>query len=335
MRVLVLGGAGFLGRHVVAALAARGHDVAIGSRDCGRAARVATSLNVRAEFRPVRLEHLTVAGRWGAALAGVDVAVNCVGILRERGAATYERIHHLAPAALAADCAHRRVRLIHISALGLHEAARSRFIGSKLRGERAIQVSGAQFTIVRPSLLDGEGGYGARWLRAVARLPLHCVPIDAVGRIAVLDAGDAGRAIARLCEIGGGGAAYREVELGGPDSYTLDEHIAELRARLGRPAARVVRIPAPLARLASHACDLLHLSPFSFGHLELLRRDNVPAVNLLTLLLEALPRTVGARALPVTVPLMDGRGTASARGRASPRPIAIRDGENRSTARAP
>jgi uncharacterized protein YbjT (DUF2867 family) len=215
-----------------------------------------------------------------------------------------------------------------------NQAARSRFIGSKLRGEQAIHVSGAQFTIVRPSLLDGEGGYGARWLRAVARLPWHCIPAGAIGRIAVLDAGDAGRAIARLCEIGGG-AAYREVELGGPDQFTLDEYLATLRARFGQPAARVVRIPAPLARLASHVCDLLHLSPFSFGHLELLRRDNVPAVNLLPLLLEAPPRSVGAHALPVTVRLTDDRGTASARGRATPRPIAIRDGESRSIAQAP
>ena len=334
MRVLVLGGAGFLGRHVVSALAARGHHIVIGSRDSRRVAHVAASLNVRVGFRPVRFEQLTVSGCWDATLDGVDVAVNCVGILREWGAATYERIHHLAPAALAADCARRRVRLIHISALGLHDAARSRFIGSKLRGERAIEMSGAPFAIVRPSLLDGDGGYGARWLRAVARLPLHFVPIDAVGRIAVLDANDAGRAIARLCEIGGG-AAYREVELGGPARFTLDEHLGQLRARRGRPAARVVRIPATLARLASHACDLLHLSPFSFGHLELLRRDNVPAVNLLPLLLEAPARTVGGRAAPTTVPLKDDRGTASARGRASPRPNATRDGENRSTARAP
>lgn len=333
MRVLVLGGAGFLGRHVVAALASRGHDVVIGSRDGRRVARIAASLNVHPEFRLVRFEQLTVAGRFDAALGDIDVAVNCVGILRERGAATYERIHHLAPAALAADCARLHVRLIHISALGLNEAARSGFIGSKLRGEQAIKESGARFTIVRPSLLDGEGGYGARWLRALARLPLHCVPIDAVGRIAVLDAGDAGRAIVRLCEIGDD-ARYREVELGGSDWYTLEEHLARLRGRLGRCTARVVRISALPARLASHVCDLLHLSPFSFGHLELLRRDNVPAVNLLPLLLDAPPRPAGARVTPVGAPLMDGRGAASARGRATLRPIAIRDDGNRSIARA-
>jgi NADH dehydrogenase len=249
--------AGFLGRHVVAALCARGHVVVVGSRDGRRAARLCARLNVRASFRHVRFERLTAAGCWDAMLDDVDVAVNCVGILRERGAATFDRIHHLAPAALAADCARLDVRLIHVSALGLTSVARSRFISSKLRGEQALRDSAAEFTVVRPSLLDDDGGHGARWLRALARLPLHCVPADAVGRIAVLGAGAAGRAIARLCEIG---AAYREVDPGGP--------------------------------------GLAHVSPFSFGHLELLRRDNVPAVNLLPLLLEAPPRRVGAQISP-------------------------------------
>ncbi len=171
-------------------------------------------------------------------------------------------------------------------------------------------ASGAAFTIVRPSLLDGEGGYGARWLRALARLPLHCVPADATGRIAVLDAHDAGAAIARLCEIGGG-AAYREVELGGGARYTLGQYLAALRAAGGRRAAHQVRIPALLARVTSHVCDLLHLSPFSFGHLELLRRDNAPAVNLLPFLLQAAPRVIGAG-----VTLRDGpRNSVCARSR--------------------
>jgi NADH dehydrogenase len=53
--------------------------------------------------------------------------VNAVGILRERGSETYDRVHHLAPAALAAACAPAALRLIQVSALGLHPGARSGF----------------------------------------------------------------------------------------------------------------------------------------------------------------------------------------------------------------
>jgi NADH dehydrogenase len=53
-----------------------------------------------------------------------------------------------------------------------------------------------------------------------------------------------------------------------------------------------VPVPGLLARLVSHICDLAHFSPFSFGHLELLRRDNVPCPN-------ALPRLLGREPLAV------------------------------------
>jgi len=307
MRVLVLGGSGFLGRYVASALASRGHHVEIGSRrrvlhGDGRAVREA------------RFEALTSVAAWQPLLAGVAAVVNCVGILRARGAATYECVHHAAPAALAQACARRGIRLIHVSALGLAANARSGFIVSKRRGEAAIRASGADYTIVRPSLLDGEGGFGARWVRLAAQWPLHFVPRDATGRIAALDVADAGAAIARLVELPG--VAHREVELGGVDWRTFEAHLAAMR-RIERKAL-VIHLPPLLARIASHVCDALHLSPYSFGHLELLRRDNVPAPNLLPRLLGRAPHRVGA--------LSAGRAGWFARGRASLAPSAGRDG---------
>jgi uncharacterized protein YbjT (DUF2867 family) len=290
MRVLVLGGAGFLGRHVAAALAERGHRVVIGSRRKAPRAPLADSPD--REWRNVRFEAMTTPRQWDDAVRNVDAVVNCVGILREKGRATYECVHHRSPAALAEACARGGIRqFIHVSALGLHDDARSRFVGSKLRGERAIRAAGCACTIVRPSLLDGEGGYGARWLRAVARLPIHIVPADAQGRIAAVDVRDVGEAIAVLCE--DAATASRDVELGGSLTRTLRELLAALRRVHAAAPPRCLRLPAPLARLASHLCDVLHVSPFSFGHLELLRRDNRPAVNLLPALLGRAPRPVG------------------------------------------
>jgi len=291
MRALVLGGTGFIGRRVAAALAARGHAVVIGTRRPRRAARRLPAALSGGELVEAHLERLTSRGDWHVLLAGFDCVVNAVGILRPRGAETYERVHHLAPAALAAACALAPRRLVHVSALGLSPAARSRFIASKLAGERAVAASGADACIVRPSLLDGEGGYGARWLRALARLPLHLTPADARGRIAVLDVRELGAAIATLCELPSL-AAWREVELGGFAALTIAGHLAALRARSGAAPALQLRVPAWLARTASHACDFAHFSPFSFGHLELMRRDNLPSPNRLPELLRntAIPR---------------------------------------------
>src|SRR6266568_7908397 len=212
MSVLVLGGAGFIGRHAAAALAKRAHTVVIGTRHPSRAPRRLPAALHGCERREVHLERLGSPEAWKPLLRGVDTVVNAVGILRERGAETYERVHHLAPAALAAACARGAIRLVHVSALGLHAGARSGFLISKLAGERAIAACGSNYSIVRPSLLDGEGGFGARWFRRVARWPMHFVPADAHGRIAALDARDLGEAIMVLCEKPHA-REWREVEL--------------------------------------------------------------------------------------------------------------------------
>ncbi len=241
MSVLVLGGAGFIGRHVAAALAKRGHSVVIGSRHPSRAPRRLPAGLHGCERREVHLERLGSPEAWKPLLRGVNTVVNAVGILRERGAETYERVHHLAPAALAAACARGAIRLVHVSALGLHAGARSGFLISKLAGERAISACGSNYSIVRPSLLDGERGYGALWFRRVARWPVHFLPADARGRIDALDVGELGEAITSLCEKRDA-RYWHEVELGGGVPRSIGDYLAALRPAGRRPAPRQPRL---------------------------------------------------------------------------------------------
>lgn len=292
MRVLVLGGTGFVGRHAAAALRARGHRVLIGTRQPKRAlAKLPPPLR-DCELRETHLESLTTRYVWQPRLAGVDAVVNAAGLLRERGGETYDRVHHMAPAALARACERLGLRLIHVSMLGLHRGARSAFLRSKLAAERAIAETAGDCRIVRPSLLDGEDGFGAAWLRRIARWPVHPYPADAAGRFAALDVRDLGDAIAALCELPGD-SVPREIELGGSARRTLADYLDALRAAHGDRPAPQIPMPAPLARLAAHLCDLLHLSPLSGGLLELLRRDNLPRENLLQALIGRAPAPVG------------------------------------------
>jgi fatty acid desaturase/uncharacterized protein YbjT (DUF2867 family) len=292
MRVLVLGGTGFIGRHAAAALLARGHEVLIGTRHPRHAARRLPALLRGCELREAHFEHLGKRADWHVLIAGCHAVVNAVGILRPRGAETYDRLHHRAPAALAAACALTGRRLLHVSALGLSPAASSGFLRSKSAGERAIAASGANYSIVRPSLLDGAGGFGARWFRRVARWPVHLVPADARGLIDALDVGELGEALAVLCERTDT-SDWREVELGGGVPRTVGDYLAALRPAYLRPALRIA-VPAWLARLASHIFDIVRISPLSFGHIELMRCDNVPHPNRLPELLGRAPARVGS-----------------------------------------
>jgi uncharacterized protein YbjT (DUF2867 family) len=302
LRVLVLGGTGFIGRHAVAALHALGAQLAIGTRHPGRH----EATYPFATMRLVRFEHLLQPDAWAALLEDVDVVVNCVGILRQRPNESYDHVHHRAPAALALACATAGIRFIHTSALGLHEGAKSRFLSSKLLGERAIAASGSDYAIVRPSLLDGEGGFGARWLRGLSRSPLHCIPRGARGGIAAMTATDLGVAFAALAAMPSL-AAHREVELGGRRRYGYGEYLRELRA--GYTGTRALQLPLPnwMARLGAHACDVLHFSPFSYGHWILLQRDNVPTPNRLPELLGREPHAIGSNRLRDPIPAHAGK----------------------------
>jgi NADH dehydrogenase len=269
----------------VAALRNDGASVVIGSRRGNHAGRWA-----------LPFQHLCRPEDWRAVIAGFDAVLNCVGILRERIGQSYQRVHSEAPAALAAACAERGIRLLHVSALGLDAAAGSRFIRSKRDGERAILAAGGEVILLRPSLLDGEGGYGARWLRRVARWPVYFPPQSATGRIAALQVSDLAAAVLRLLQMPSielaRHAPERICELGGSTAYTLCDYLRQLRSARLQPA-RVLAIPHWLTRGLAHLCDLLHFSPFSFGHLELLARDNLPRHNALPALLGRAPTPIG------------------------------------------
>jgi NADH dehydrogenase len=288
MKVLVLGGKGFIGRHAVAALGRAGATITIGTR-------MPSTVDAEyAEERHVLHQDLTPA-YWADVARRFDVILNCVGILRQRVGETYESVHHLAPRAIAGACKNEGTRFVHVSALGLSPGARSRFLTSKVRGEDAIQHSDADWYLARLSLLDGEGGYGASWLRGVSRLPVFVVPTSATGRIAALTAEDAGEALANLC-LGSskslGTDRSRVYELGGEHPVPFEDYIRGLRRRYSNKPALALKVPGLLARAGAHICDVLHFSPFSFGHWELLCHDNVPKPNRLRALLGREPHKV-------------------------------------------
>lgn len=319
IRVLVAGGRGFIGRHAVAALRRAGAEAIVGTRQRGPTAalteprrfmpaaamfappgfKAATSHAAdRIETRRLRFENLMDADAWRGLIADVDVVLNVVGILRPVGNATFDRVHHRAVAALARAAAAAGKRIVHVSALGLDHPHRSAFLTSKRDGERALIASGGDWWLVRPSLLDGEGGYGARWLRRVAQWPVNFLPQRATGRIAPLDVRDLGDVLARLCLALQSNCVVdseRIVEVGGPDVRSFAAHLAALRNAAHRRRVPLVGVPHGFARMTAHVCDALHATPFSFGHYELMQFDNLPRHNRLPLLLGRAPRRVIAR----------------------------------------
>ena len=281
--VLVIGGHGFIGRHIVEFLRTTGAKVIIGTRT-PRSGQIGS-----AEQRKIQLHKIRYIEEWDALLSNVDVVVNTVGILRPRSGESYEQVHHHAVASLAQACAVKKIRLVHLSALGFNPALNSQFLPSKQRGEQAIRAAQGDWLIVRPSLVDGAGGYGASWFRRVANWPVHLVPASSVGLLTPIDAKDLGEAVSNLAL--SNDSTQEVYELGGSQSFGLFEYLALLSGDTSRLR---IKVPALIARVASHVCDLTHLTPFSYGHYELLKYDNCPSRNRLKEVLGREPTLIAA-----------------------------------------
>lgn len=119
--VLLLGAAGFIGRHVHAALIEQGFRVTPVCRPSS------VSAATGGVWKPLALEHMCATQDWLPHVSGIDVVINCVGILRQRVGERYAEIHHRMPQALAQACAQTGVRMIHTSALACTPTPRAVF----------------------------------------------------------------------------------------------------------------------------------------------------------------------------------------------------------------
>jgi NADH dehydrogenase len=238
--VLVLGGSGFIGRHLVAALARRLVKVTVPTRRRERAKHLLvlpTAQVVQADIHaPGALERL---------VAGHDAVVNLVGTFRERD---FDRVHAELPAAIAAACRAKGVRrFLHMSALGAAPDAPSAYQRSKARGEEAVlRAEGVDVTVFRPSVVFGPED---RFLNLFARLA-RFVPVLALAcpeaRFQPVYVGDVAAAMAEaLDEPGTHGKRY---DLCGPREYTLKQLVEYACAASGRQRL-VVGLPAGLSYL--------------------------------------------------------------------------------------
>ncbi|WP_292051270.1 MULTISPECIES: SDR family oxidoreductase [unclassified Brevundimonas] len=252
-RVLVLGANGFIGSRIAAALSAAGWQVRAGARDPLRSRRRAPHYEwIKADFHD-----LTRAQDWGPLLAGVDVVVNCVGVLQDGGRDSNHIAHVDGPRALIAACETAGMkRLIHISAVGADADAGTLYASSKAETENMVAASGLDWVILRPSLVVDRAAFGGTgFIRALSAMPLIIPVVGGDQPFKPVALADLADAVVRLSE---DNAISREkMDITGPQTVTMTQTVQLYRGWLGFAAAPVVRVPRWVAAPAIVVGDML------------------------------------------------------------------------------
>lgn len=268
--VTIYGGSGFVGRHIVRALAKRGWRVRVAVRRPDLAGHL-QPLGAVGQIMAVQA-NLRYPDSVRAAAEGADAVVNCVGILFETGRQKFDAVQAEGAAAVARAAADVGARLVHLSAIGADADGASIYARTKAAGEAAVRAADAGATILRPSIVFGpEDDFFNRFAGLARFMP--ALPLVGGGetRFQPVFVGDVAEVVARALD---GAAQGRTIELGGPAVKTFRELLEYVLEVTGR--SRLL-LPLPFG-LASLQAKVLQFAPkpmLTPDQVELLKVDNV------------------------------------------------------------
>lgn len=295
MRILLTGASGFVGERLARALLAQGHDVVCAVRTPPPSAGSSRLSYIHADFTED-----TDKSVWMARLGGVEIVINTVGIFREQGKQTFQAVHVDAPRALFDACVDAGVKtVIHFSALGADDNARSAYHRTKKAADDYLASLPLRSYIVQPSLIYGSGGASARFFNMLASLPLTLRFGSAQQRVQPVHVDDVVDSVAALVQQPAAAGAPRagavRIPLVGTEVMPFADYLAKLRAALGIGGRqRTMRLPDPLARFAARLAGKVPGSLLDEEALAMLNRDNTADPSPTRMLLGREPRPVSA-----------------------------------------
>lgn len=270
--VTIYGGSGFVGRHVVQALARTGCRMRIAVRRPDLAGHL-QPLGSVGQIQPVQA-NLRYPDSIDRAADGADALINLVGILFERGKQKFDEVQAVGAGAVArAAKVHGARALIHLSAIGADANSPSAYARSKAEGEQAVINACPAAVILRPSVIFGpEDDFFNRFASLARFAPV--LPLIGGGRTKFqpVYVGDVAKAVAvSLAGRAKPGATY---ELGGPEILTLRQIFEKV---LHHTQRRRLLLPLPfeLATLQAYFLQLLPNPPLTVDQVRLLKNDNL------------------------------------------------------------
>ena len=271
--VTVFGGSGFVGRHVVRALARRGYRIRVAVRRPDLAGFLQPIGGVgQISFVQANLRYRQSVDR---AVEGSDHVINCVGVLFETGRNTFDAVQDFGARAVAEAARAVGAKLTHISAIGADENSGSSYARTKARGEAAVLRTVPDAVILRPSIVFGpEDGFFYKFATMARYAPV--LPLIGGGntKFQPVYVADVAEAVAR--SVDGVIERGRIYELGGPEVLSFRQCL-ELMLRVTDRKNPLVSLPFGIASLIGSIASLIPFvkPPLTSDQVTLLRADNI------------------------------------------------------------
>ncbi|MBN8956009.1 MAG: complex I NDUFA9 subunit family protein [Rhizobiales bacterium] len=269
--ITVFGGSGFLGRHLIRALAREGYRIRVGVRrpdlagDLQPLGRVGQIMPVQANLR--------YPDSVAAAVRDASVVINLVGILYERGKQTFAGVQAQGAGNVARAAAAVGARMIQVSAIGADAESASFYARSKAAGEAAVREAVPDAMIFRPSIMFGPEDDFFNRFGAMARISPF-LPLIGGGetRFQPVYVGDVAAAIAAA--VAGRARPGTTYELGGPAVRTFRELMEYVLETTGRQRL-LLPVPFGLAKFKAQFLQFMPKPLLTPDQVESLRADNI------------------------------------------------------------
>jgi uncharacterized protein YbjT (DUF2867 family) len=269
--VTIYGGSGFVGRHLVRALAKRGWRIRVAVRRPDLAGHL-QPLGVVGQVMPVQA-NLRYPDSVARAAEGASAIVNLVGILYQSGAQRFDAVQAEGADVVARAAKKEGARLVQMSAIGANKDSNSNYGRTKALGEQAAFASKRDAVVIRPSIVFGPEDDFFNRFASLARISPF-LPLIGGGqtKFQPVFVGDVAEAIAKAVEgEAKGGETY---ELGGPEVLSFEELMELTLHEIGRKRL-LVPLPWKLASAMAFFMGLMPKPMLTRDQVKMLKVDNV------------------------------------------------------------
>jgi len=271
-KVLMFGGSGMVGRHLIRKLTKNNHLVTVVTRNLHKKGAI-LKLGGNPGYVDVIEANVFDEDQLNNLFKDKDICINLVGILFENKKNTFKNVHINFPTILSKKCYEYKLKqFIHISALGAEKALDSKYAMSKLEGEKNVINNFSKSTILRPSVIFGvDDNFSCKLLTLLSLLPVFPLYYNGRTKFSPIHVTEICKIILNVIEQN---IFYEIVECVGPEELSFKEIIKKLLNSIDKKRL-LIPLPIQIAKIIAFFFEKFPKPLITRDQLNLLKYDNI------------------------------------------------------------